>query len=498
MKNVTIIGGGPCGVAVGIELFLQIVNRKLQHKIKITLLEKDAEIGYGLAFRTDQPGHLLNTQADLMGIHADEPRHFAGWLKVHGGKNRKDVKGEGETEDSYTTRKLYGDYVSAQAQYYFQKARETGVQFNLLRAEAWDIQKTDGHYEVICTNGRHIASDFVVLAPGTPKPNNYPRLNGLPGYIDFPWPSHRIIEQVGKHEHVGVLGSSLSAVDAVMTLVDNGHRGKISLFAPDGLLPRVQPRETKTVHRNWLTLEAIHRIRRETLQPVGVKQVLALFQKEVEEIERKSFPWKEARREGIPAAVLLNRDITLAESGGDPILVLCEALRYDAGEIWRSWDIPEKKLFKKWLGTYWMINRHAMPLYNAYRLRTLFDEGVLEVVSHLSGVDYGHSAGKFQIQIKESEYQRVDKLINATGSASDLTQMNYRLIDNLMARGYLSAYPPGGALINERTMQAVSPEGGDGIYALGHIVNGMMLDTNAVWFNVRTAATLSKDIIARL
>ncbi|HLU90407.1 MAG TPA: FAD/NAD(P)-binding protein, partial [Cyclobacteriaceae bacterium] len=133
MKNVTIIGGGPCGVAVGIELFLQIVNRKLQHKIKITLLEKDAEIGYGLAFRTDQPGHLLNTQADLMGIHADEPRHFAGWLKVHGGKNRKDVKGEGETEDSYTTRKLYGDYVSAQAQYYFQKARETGVQFNLLR-----------------------------------------------------------------------------------------------------------------------------------------------------------------------------------------------------------------------------------------------------------------------------------------------------------------------------------------------------------------------------
>src|SRR5690606_21534155 len=135
MKNVTIIGGGACGVAVSIELFLQIATRGLSNEIKITLIEKEREVGYGLAFGTDQPGHILNTQADLMGIHAAEPSHFADWLKVHGGKKREDVKGSGATDNTYTTRKLYGDYVADQAEYYFQKARESGVQLEVVHAE---------------------------------------------------------------------------------------------------------------------------------------------------------------------------------------------------------------------------------------------------------------------------------------------------------------------------------------------------------------------------
>ncbi len=84
MKNITIIGGGACGVAVYVELLLQITTLELTKEAKITLIEKDKNIGYGLAFGTDQPGHLLNTQADLMGIHAAEPGHFADWLKTHG------------------------------------------------------------------------------------------------------------------------------------------------------------------------------------------------------------------------------------------------------------------------------------------------------------------------------------------------------------------------------------------------------------------------------
>src|SRR5690606_18974251 len=142
MKNVTIIGGGACGVAVSIELLLQIVSWGLSNEIKITLIEKEEEIGYGLAFGTDQPSHILNTQADLMGIHAAEPGHFADWLKVHGGKRRKDVKGSGATGQAYTTRKLYGDYVADQAKYYFQKARDEGVQLEVVQAEAVDIRRT--------------------------------------------------------------------------------------------------------------------------------------------------------------------------------------------------------------------------------------------------------------------------------------------------------------------------------------------------------------------
>src|SRR5690606_31162620 len=108
MTNITIIGGGACGTAVFIELVLQIADSGLRNETKITIIEKDKSLGYGLAFGTDQPGHLLNTQAELMGIHVLEPEHFSGWLKQHGGRNRTDVKGHGETDHSYTTRSFYG------------------------------------------------------------------------------------------------------------------------------------------------------------------------------------------------------------------------------------------------------------------------------------------------------------------------------------------------------------------------------------------------------
>src|SRR5690554_870718 len=257
MKNITIIGGGACGTAVFIELLLQIAPSELSKETKITIIEKDEQLGQGLAFGTKQPGHLLNTQAELMGIHVHEPAHFSEWLKVHGGKDRKDVKGKGETEHAYTTRKLYGDYVSDQARYYLERAREKDIPLEVITAEAIDIQRDMETYEVICHNGMRIASDYIVLALGTPKPNNYKELSQYPQYIDFPWPSPRIINKVNAEDHVGILGTSLSAIDAVMTLVDNGHKGKISLFSPDGMLPKVQPQKNKNYQRKFLTVTHI-------------------------------------------------------------------------------------------------------------------------------------------------------------------------------------------------------------------------------------------------
>jgi uncharacterized NAD(P)/FAD-binding protein YdhS len=145
-----------------------------------------------------------------------------------------------------------------------------------------------------------------------------------------------------------------------------------------------------------------------------------------------------------------------------------------------------------------MINRYAMPLYNAYRLKALFDENKLQVFPGFVDVHFDENKGKFLMKVGDSLNCMVDKLINSTGSSSHLEQMECTLIDNLLNKKYISKYPIGGALINERTMRVVSPQGGEGIYALGHIVNGLLLDVNAVWFNVRTAATLSKDILFNL
>ena len=498
MKNITIIGGGACGTAVFIELLLQAVSSGLADKIKIYIIEKDERLGYGLAFGTEQPGHLLNTQTELMGIHVHEPEHFSQWLKQQGGKKRKDVKGEGETDHTYTTRRLYGNYVSSQFKHYLEKAEKIGLATEIIHAEAVDIQRIAATYEVICHDGQRVPSDYVILALGTPKPNNYKELLSYPEYIDFPWPSYKIINKVKSSDHVGILGTSLSAIDAVMTVVDNGHRGDISLFSPDGMLPRVQPEESQSYERSVLTLSHIHKIKRETLSKVGVNEVFKLFQKEVETHARHQINWKSKNREKKAAESLLYEDISAAERGGDALSDVIYSLRYDAGTIWQLWDADEKILFKKWLGSHWMLNRHAMPLHNAYRLQALFKEKRLKVFPGLKEVEFNQKSREFNLTLEDTETVTVDTLINATGSPSHLSDMGFPLVDNLLNKEYLSSYPVGGTLIDELTMQTISPKGGRGIYAIGHLVNGMLLDVNAVWFNVRTAATLCDHLLSKI
>lgn len=498
MTNITIIGGGACGTAVFIELVLQIAALGLTKETKLTIIEKDKDLGYGVAFGTDQPGHLLNTQAELMGIHAHEPEHFSEWLKRKGGSDRDDVKGSRETDHSYTTRFLYGNYVAGQAAHYISKARQMGLEVAIIHAEAVDIHHEASRYRVVCNDGDHHPSDFVILSLGTPKPQNYKDLLDNPGYIDFPWPSEKILQKIRPEESVGILGTSLSAIDTVMTLVDNGHHGPMTLFSPDGMLPRVQPEIPRDYDRRVLTLSHIHRIKRKTLTKVSVKDVFRLFQQEVETHAKDKVDWDYFNREKKDAEKLLHRDIAIGEKGGDELSDVIYSLRYDAGTIWQMWDADEKKLFKKCLGSHWMAYRHAMPLYNAYRLKALFETKQLHVLPGLEGVEFDEEHRAFNMKLEDSAPKQVDKLINATGSPSHLEKMGSPLIDRLLERRYLCPYPAGGALIDRLTMQTISPMGGESIYALGHLTNGMLLDVNAVWYNVRTAATLCEHLLSRI
>jgi uncharacterized NAD(P)/FAD-binding protein YdhS len=497
MKNITIIGGGACGVAAFLELFVQIASQGLIDQVSITIIEKEKPIGFGLAFGTDQPGHLLNTQADLMGLFASEPNHFAHWLKQNGGKNRDDVKGKGDEDSVYTTRKLYGEYISAHYQEYLQKSKSIGLQVEVIEGEVLDIKSTNELYTLTYSSGQHQA-DYVILALGTPKPCNYVSLRKHAAYIDFPYPADKILKNVKSNDRVGVLGSSLSAIDTIMTLVDNGHQGEIILFSPDGLLPRVQPVECKTIHRGILTTEALHKIQRETFKRPSIKDVFRKFMWEAEAVEGQKIDWKSQNRIGKDAASLLKDDLEIAHSGGDTLINLAYSLRHDTETIWNWLCESEKNKFKKWLGPHWAVIRHGMPIPNAERLLALFQENRLKVVPFIKDVAFEDNESQFRIEITGSEDYRVDKLINATGAAADLEVTESKLIGNLVRGEMLESYPAGGATINPQTMEVIAKKAGNGMYAVGHLVNGILIDVNAVWYNVKTIQRLSHDLILKI
>ncbi|WP_114751882.1 FAD/NAD(P)-binding protein [Pleomorphovibrio marinus] len=498
MKNITIIGAGACGVAAFAELFLSLVTKGLKDKVKITWMEKDGKWGHGLAFGTDQPGHLLNTQADLMGLYVNEPSHYVDWLDNKGGKSLDRVKGKGGLEDSYSSRQLYGRYLFEHSKSLILEAKAAGLTVELLHQKADGLQREGDNYQLLSENGDVISSDIVILALGTPKPNNFKHLLTHSNYIPFPWPSGPILEKMNQAEHIGILGSSLSAIDAVMTLVDNKYEGKISLYSPDGLVPRVQPVKNKEVARNHLTMDAIYRIRRENRRGPLVKEIFRLFRKDVEEHTGEPLDWKELDREGKDVASLLQKDIALAEEGGDPLMNVAYSLRYDSTPIWSLLSIEEKLKFMKWLGPDWGINRHGMPLPNAKKLQKLFKGNKLRVVPFFEDVAFSGKLGEFQMKIKDKPTESVQLLINATGSPGKLDEMESTLLRNMLNKGYLSPYRAGGVCVNEQILQLLSPKGGSGIYGLGHILNGQLMDVNAVWFNVKCVSRMIKDITDRL
>ncbi|MDN3594069.1 FAD/NAD(P)-binding protein [Zunongwangia endophytica] len=496
MKKIAIIGGGACGSAALIELIIQSITAKLQDQISFVLIERKEKAGYGLAFGSKQRSHILNTQADLMGIYANEPAHFAEWLKENGRKYRDDVKSESDEDNAYTSRLLYGHYVSQQLDETIEKAKKNNVSVERIKDEAYNIDKLENEKLLIHLSSENtVEVDEVLLAPGTPKPNIFTQFKENSNYIDFPWPTKRLLEKTNKNDHVGVLGSSLSAIDTVMTLVDNGHEGKITMFSPDGMLPRVQPDEDKGFERKYLTLANLHKLKRDKGHTPRAKELFRLFIKDVEAAEGKSLDWKSFNRHSKDPLPLLEYDIEVAEKGGDLLSNMAYSMRYDTSTIWSWMSLHEQILFTKWLGRHWTITRHAIPLYNAKRLAKLLKEGKLEIIPQNNKVEFLEDKNCFKIATGKDGVFEVDKLVNATGSAGRLEEMDNVLVQNLLEKKYLKPHPIGGAVINTHTMQCMSEADGDHIYGVGHLVNGMLMDVNAVWFNVRTIARLASEII---
>jgi uncharacterized NAD(P)/FAD-binding protein YdhS len=499
LKNITIIGGGACGISAFIELFLQLRIAGFHNKTSITIIEENEEVGKGLAFGTKQPGHILNTQADLMGIHVNEPEHFSEWLIRNEPKVEPEVVDNQGQEEAFATRRLYGDYLKSQFEHYAGEARKQGMVLDIIHARAQRIEKTKTGFEIQLAKGRTHACHFVILAPGTPVADNYPELEKISSYFGSPWPSDPILKKIPKDENVGVLGSSLSAIDALMTLTDNDYSGKITFYSLDGLLPRVQPEEPKIRERKYITLKNLHEIQRTQLRRPTVKEMLRLFMQEAESFEEKKIDWKATSRTGQSADKLLKQDIAIARKGGDALTNIPYSLRYDSSQMWKWLDDSEKLKFKKWLGSYWSTNRHCMPLVNAERIYKLFKEDRLAIVSDLKSVKFDKKEGAFLLTCGKEDTRQEKYLINATGPASAVKAMKSELMQNLAKDGVVEPYEVGGVRIDTETMQVtLKGKPTAGLYAVGHITNGMLLDVNAVWFNVKMIGKLCHHLTSQI
>lgn len=498
-QTITIVGGGASGTATFIHLVLKLIVAPEPEPITFAIIEPRDEVGPGLAYDTGQKGHLLNTSAGLMGIFAEETNHFVDWMAEHRGIIEREYPDTAIDATSYPPRELYGIYLNSVFDEYVDLAREHGMTVDLYNELAVDAAISEEGATVTLASGQRIEADVLVLATGTPKSNNFNSLESSPNYLDSPWPASRILKTItDKEAPVCVLGASLTAIDAVITLVNNGHEGPIKLYSKDGLIPRVQSPEEKPFDRQVLTMANVRKVMREKQRTLRASDLFRLFRAEVERVIGPQ-DWKQFKRVGKNQLDLLTDDIDQAKRYDSIFQNILYSTRHISFDIWQLLPQDERIRFTKWLKPYSDINRHAMPLQNGEKIRDLLASGQLSVTAYSDKVEWDDDSHQFTLTTEKGYVDTVDYVINATGPATKADKMLVPILEKLLEKEQLLPCEAGGFQADVNTMQLCVPGIDDApVYGIGHVLVGELFDTNAVWFNVERVDPLTTAIIKRL
>ena len=223
--RIAIIGAGFSGSLLAV----QLLKRALPNG-RIYLIEKNAQFGGGLAYSTGNANHLLNVRASRMSAFVDEPDHFVNWLKRR--DNSANASAAAGTVDTFVPRQLYGAYIQdLLGNEIWQTGR--GRNLHLVPDEATAIETAPDGLVVEVGTGRRYEVDGAVLAVG-----NFPQqerhgalLSAIPGIA-------RATADLDPQAPVLLIGTGLTMVDSVISLLDAGHRGRIYALSRRGLLPR--------------------------------------------------------------------------------------------------------------------------------------------------------------------------------------------------------------------------------------------------------------------
>ena len=221
-QHAIIVGGGASGVLLAYQLL-----RLGRRAFRVTLIEQRPEIGRGLAYHTGNPDHLLNVRVANMSALPEDPDHFWRWLSARDSCRCAD-------RYCFVPRRVYGDYIASLIRPLVSRGDEvTGLR--ILNSECVAVRENAEGVVVEFASGAELAGDIAILATGHDS-----RKSPAACYAN-PWtpPS---VAGIRKDHSVLILGSGLTMVDYVLSLLRDGHTGPIVAMSRRGLMPKAHRR----------------------------------------------------------------------------------------------------------------------------------------------------------------------------------------------------------------------------------------------------------------
>lgn len=437
-----------CGDGASAVLLVCALARQAGLGLSIVIIGRNAQAGRGIAYSTENPNHLLNVPAARMSADVNRPDQFVKWLAA-----REIVIGE--WAQSFVSRSLYGAYLSELLETTLKANPDLEVRF--IRGEVKSLMKKHLGW-IVAHDGGAVNADLVALATGNDlpppiAPHHSPKLRKH--ISDDPWTTH----DVAKNHDVLILGSGLTAIDAVIGLKDRAHSGKIHLLSRHGLLPQphVEPTPSPALPKPF------------------PKTALGLL--------------RAIRGQ-------LGRAPSAAQWQG-----LMDAMRPHWPEIWLSLPSHEKKRFLRHGVTHWNIHRHRLaPAVGEYLHNGLTDN--IRVIKgrlrNLRPVQDGMVAtiarGARTVELT------VGHLINCTGPNPNPEKTHDHLIENLVASRLARGTDAGVGLDVDARNRVLDKSGiaQPSLLAMGALTRGHWWEITAIPEIARQAHVMSGAIMEYL
>ncbi|MGB1683547.1 MAG: FAD/NAD(P)-binding protein [Arenicellales bacterium] len=362
-----------------------------------------ATLGTGQAYGCVSPFFRLNVRPDIQRLWPDQPDHFPQWANQH----ITDPKAHTPVGPFYR-RSDFARYVADQL-----KRLPDYQELEQIHRRITHIRPSDGRWILTADDQSNRSADRVVLATGNPDPQ-WPadiETPEEPTLIRVPWRGDWL-EDVDPGSAVCLVGSGLTAMDALYALSENGHRGPIYLLSPFGLLPPVQL-DWKTIPAvDWPEVKTALEFIRVMRHALGDDQWL----------ERR---WQER----------------------------FEALRIGISLAWQRLPVNERLKLMRRLGWLWSLQRFRASPQTVEAAERMIKRGQLVTIkASMTGLAASR-AKQWMIALSNGRSLSCETIINCTGAGRDA------LIDQLVENRIVGKLNGAGAPSVNARQEAVAPDG---------------------------------------
>jgi uncharacterized NAD(P)/FAD-binding protein YdhS len=385
-RHAIIIGGGASGV-----LFAYHLLRLSRSAFRVTLIEQRPEVGRGLAYHTGNPDHLLNVRAANMSARPEDPDHFWRWLSANDGSRCGD-------RYCFVPRRVYGDYIASLIRPLLSRGDDADG-LRILNGECVSIGESAGGVVAELASGAQLAGDVAILATGHDS-------RKLPAaYHVDPWAPDSAAG-IEKDAAVLILGTGLTMVDYVLSLLREDHRGPITAMSRRGLIPKA--------HRRVPPLRID-----EAEVPFGAttSQLLRWFRRRADTHRARGGNWRS----------------------------VVDGIRPFAQRLWRELPIESQRRFLEHARAWWDVHRHRMaPEVEARIMKALADHRVTLMAAKI--VEITPNSGGASVRYRRRGGTRIDTLdvgaiVDCTGIVKDPGTTGSAAVRSLFDQGLARVDP---------------------------------------------------------